>query len=260
MSPEQQAEELIRDLGITIPISPMSVCESISTNEFKVKYKERRLNSPDIFGISVGDTSQATILVNNSIQSDKRKLFTAAHEIGHVILHIQTGKKPESECNSSDLKENNASNKQLEKEANQFAGSLLMPRFLIQDDIQRNNLGWELIKIIANKCNTSLEATARRVIGLSKEHCALLVQNNGTPWTPVKSCSWSWYLPPAPFPEDTLDCGDYSDLSRKMEECDLTDFGIENINSDEYQCFYSSIYHPGHSRIMTLLRLEEKSE
>ncbi len=254
INPEKHAEELMIDLGIKIPISPTNVCKLISVNEFKVQYQEKPLNSCDICGISVGDTSQAKILVNSNIQLDTRKLFTAAHEIGHVILHMQAGN--DFECNNSDLGRGGNS---LEKEANQFASALLMPSFLIQKDIDRNDLSWQLVKNIAKNCQTSLEATARRIISLSKEPCALLIHKDGKPWTPVKSPHWQWFIGKQQFPD--LDYCDYKDTTGEMEECDLLDWDIENISSDEYQCKYSSIHFQDDSvdKIMTLLLLEEKS-
>lgn len=251
---EKQAEELIQDLGIVLPISPINVCELISTNESKVNYQEKQFNSLDICGVSMGDISQATISVNSNIELDTRKLFTAAHEIGHVVLHIQTGKN--FECNNNDLQEDN---KQFEKEANQFASALLMPGFLIQDDINNNDLSWQLVKNIANKCKTSYEATARRIISLSKEPCALLIHQNNKPWYPIKSSHWPWYLGKVQFP-DQLDYCHYEDLTDNMEECNLSDWDIDNIENDEYQCKYSSIHFQDDSvdRIMTLLFLEER--
>lgn len=253
LSPEKQAEDLIQDLGIALPISPINVCELISTNESKVQYQEKQFNSLDICGVSIGDTSQATISVNNNIELDTRKLFTAAHEIGHVVLHIQTGKQ--FECHNSDLYGNN---NLFEKEANQFASALLMPSFLIQDDINRNDLSWQLVKDIANKCQTSLEATARRVTSLSKEPCALLIHQNDKPWYPIKSSHWCWYLEKVQFPDQLYYC-DYEDLTDNMEECNLSDWDIDNINSDEYQCKYSSIHFQDNNidKVMTLLLLEE---
>ncbi len=101
-----------------------------------------------------------------------------------------------------------------------------------------------------------------RVVRLSRENCALLVQSDNTVVTFVRSPSWSWFLPKTHFPENTLDYSDYRDLPREMEECCLADWELDNINSNEYQCYYSTIsYEYNNSmKIMTLLRLEEKNE
>lgn len=261
MNVEQKAETLVQDIGISIPISPINVCQQISTHDFQVEYLEKRFKSSGFCGISIGDTCQAKIMINSSIEPKTRKLFTAAHEIAHVVLHIITGKKSESKCTSKDLNTNENNNKTSEYEANRFASALLMPSHLIQDDIKYNNLSWQLISNITNKCQTSLEATARRVVSLSKEHCVLLIQSNNTPWQPIKSPSWRPYLNKQLFPKH-LDYCDYKSLTGTMEECDLSDWNINGFNSDEYSCKYSSINYQDKAtdKIMTLLLLEERND
>ncbi len=139
--PEQQAEEIIKYFNINIPISPSDVCQKLSSENYNICYEEKDgFVSPDILGMSAGTDSQAKILVNANIRPITRKLFTAAHEIGHVILHIQTGKKSKSECDAEDIQRKGDSNANFETEANQFASALLMPKFLIQDDIRKNDL------------------------------------------------------------------------------------------------------------------------
>lgn len=257
MNIEQQAEDLIKDIGIVIPVCPQEVCKKLSDDNFTLNYKETHISNDGFLGISSGNKFEATIVVNKNITFDSRKLFTAAHEIGHVVLHIMTEKQSEFQCTNSDLKKGDKDNAVFEYEANQFAGALLMPSHLIRDDINKNDLSWQLVGDIAVRCKTSLEATARRVITLSKEPCVLLIHQNNKPWNPVKSPSWSWYFKNPQFPD--LDYCDYENLTADMEDCDLSDWDIENINNDEYQCKYSSIHFQNDSvnKIMTLLLLEE---
>lgn len=192
----------------------------------------------------------ATDIGNEGFQN-----FSIAHELGHYFLDghpISNNNKHVSVINFS-------SSNQYEQEANFFASSLLMPDFLIQDDIDKKDLSWKLIDDIANKCKTSLEATSRRIIYLSKEPCALLVEQNNQRWYPIKSSAWSEYLDKAGFP-DYLDYNSYDDLPNNMEKCELEDWGIENIDPDKYQCYYSSIHYQDNKieKITTLLFLEDK--
>lgn len=258
MNIEKHVDDLIKDVGIAVPISPTRVCEQISDYNFSVEYKEEEMSNNNFLGISLGCASKATILVNSNIDFAPRKLFTAAHEIGHVVLHIMTGKQSEFQCTNNDLTTTDKKNKMFEYEANIFASALLMPKHLIQNDINRNDLSWKLVSDITNKCKTSLEATARRIVSLSKEPCILLIQQNHTPWHPIKSPHWPWFVTNPQFP-DQLDYCDYDNLTDAMEECSLSDWGIEKIDAGEYQCKYSSIHFKGDrvDKIMTLLLLEE---
>lgn len=66
----------------------------------------------------------------------------------------------------------------------------------------------------------------------------------------------SWYLKNPQFPD--LDYCDYDDLTDNMEECNLSDWDIDNINTSECQCKYSSIHFQNDNidKVMTLLLLE----
>lgn len=68
-------------------------------------------------GVARMDKSGIAFILYKKAMSDERKRFTVAHELGHIILeHITFG------GDSSQL-----SSKSQEQEANQFAGSLLIP-------------------------------------------------------------------------------------------------------------------------------------
>lgn len=68
-------------------------------------------------GVARMDKNGIAFILYKRAMSDERKRFTVAHELGHIILeHITFG------GDSSQL-----SSKSQEQEANQFAGSLLIP-------------------------------------------------------------------------------------------------------------------------------------
>jgi len=105
---EYEAEELIKNFDITIPIDPKNVCDKISSESLRIEYIEQEITTENVCGISFETNDGAMIIINSKITLPARRLFTAAHELGHVILHIQTGKQNKSECSSHDLRENKA--------------------------------------------------------------------------------------------------------------------------------------------------------
>lgn len=258
INPESVAEELIKDLGIAIPFTPETICENISSNSFIVEYLEQQFDSEKICGLSVGDNSGVKIIINSKIQPTARRLFTAAHEIGHVVLHIQTGIAIKSECFNEDIQNN--TQKDIEIEANKFASALLMPKHLIGEKIHSNDLTWALIKNLSEHFRTSLEATARRVINISKDMCALIIEENNSMWTPIKSNSFPCFISISNFPK-YLQTTNYSEaeIPDKLEECDLSDWNL-NLNSKRYRCYYSTLNFEPNFRKMTLLLLEETEE
>ncbi len=78
------------------------------------------------------------IIFTNSAVRLSREIFTLAHEIGHVILHLNSGRAFIDNKQTLDDSENNEE----EQEANYFAACLLMPEESVRKffDIELNNM------------------------------------------------------------------------------------------------------------------------
>ena len=258
-----EAEHLLEDLGLTqLPIYPEVVCRAMSTSDYKITIKEESMTSEGFHGISMGNTNGAAILINEAIANPHRKRFTATHEIGHVHLHIQTSKQSQFQCSEQDLSSNSNENSGFEKEANEFASSLLMPAPMITPEIHQNDLSWSLIKKIQKRCDVSLEAAARRVITLSKDSCCLIIHKQNSMWFPIKSSSFNAFIPNQIFPNylsRSPDNNEDGSLPDDMGKCDFSDWGFPDKNCIG-KLFYSSIHNSEFNRTMTLLLHEEDIE
>jgi Zn-dependent peptidase ImmA (M78 family) len=102
-SAEYEAEQLIEDFGLSLPVRPIEVCAKISTNSLTINYREEKFTTRTICGLSLGQDRQIEVVINSEIENLGRKRFTGAHEIGHVVLHIQTNKKSEFTCTTEDI-------------------------------------------------------------------------------------------------------------------------------------------------------------
>lgn len=74
------------------------------------------------------------------ITSEKRDVFTIAHELGHFVLHSRLG--------SSEIKAHRTEEKEYDKaeqEANTFAAAFLMPEDRIKESFSKNNGNIEAI-------------------------------------------------------------------------------------------------------------------
>ena len=96
------------------PIS--NICSILESNGIKVG--EHEVKSHDFFGLSIGpvDGGPAIVVNNWNLIPVERWIFTAAHELGHLVLH-------HSDFNVDKTKEE----KIHENEANDFASEFLMP-------------------------------------------------------------------------------------------------------------------------------------
>lgn len=92
-----------------IPVKLNDIVKTIG-----ITVKEENL---EMDGITRMDKNGISFILYKRAMSDERKRFTVAHELGHIILEHITFGGDSSQLSSSSQ----------EKEANQFAGSLLVP-------------------------------------------------------------------------------------------------------------------------------------
>ena len=103
--------------------------------------------------------------------SESRKRWSIFHEIGHIILPLHS--ETLYRCFPEDL--HDWCKKEIEKEANQCAGELIMPRDIFIPDIAQSPFTVDSIKNLKNKYKTSLEAAAIRYAKLHSGRCAMLM-------------------------------------------------------------------------------------
>jgi len=90
-----------------------------------------------ISGASMIDKGTKVVTINSG-HSENRQRFTAAHEIGHILLHNAALNL--NEGTTAPLFRNEASSQGFdinEVEANHFAACLLMPKALIEQEIEK---------------------------------------------------------------------------------------------------------------------------
>jgi Zn-dependent peptidase ImmA (M78 family) len=116
---ESRAEELLRAAGLEdeVPVPLEMVAGHLG---FKCVGFTSDDATKDVSGAI--DYANKTIYVNQS-ESLNRQRFTIAHEIGHAVLHVAEG------VGMVDLRQSmDSPQTQKEREANQFAAAILMPR------------------------------------------------------------------------------------------------------------------------------------
>ena len=189
LEPAEGARQLLRELNVQdIPIQPRDIAEQL-----QIIVWEREMESQyDGCLMRVGDTWG--ILLNNLIQSQSRKNFTIAHELGHYYLESgQTERQssatgetdsvaefvPQHRCQREDL-HGFDSHRLEEQRANQFAVELLMPSPIFRADAtDLPEIGLPAIDALAASYSTSLTSTAIRYTRLSPHVCAIVLSEQG---------------------------------------------------------------------------------
>lgn len=108
-------------------------------------------------------SKRATILLNEN-RPPRRRRFTLAHEIGHVLIPWHVGTivdDIDAPLDTTDL-----SYWELEGEANRFAAELLMPTAWIENLLEANDDPSETLEIIADGADVSVDAAIIKMIGL----------------------------------------------------------------------------------------------
>ncbi len=117
------ALSILREFEVTAPpVNPVEICRNKGINVHFVKFQPAYANISGFY-----DCVDDSISINEE-EYPLRQTFTIAHELGHRILH-----KEWAESNNYEMmmRGHPESNNCYEQEANEFAGQLLVPRFLL---------------------------------------------------------------------------------------------------------------------------------
>jgi Zn-dependent peptidase ImmA (M78 family) len=124
----------------------------------------------DISGFLYRDNNQAVIGINTH-HSPARRNFTAAHELGHFLLHDQEQLHVDNgfRVRLRDDVSSQGTNED-EQEANFFAASLLMPRRFLEEDMESidyvDALDDDCISDLARRYGVSTQALVNRLKNL----------------------------------------------------------------------------------------------
>lgn len=135
------------------------------------------------------------IVVRESIREAGRKNFTIAHEIGHFVLPGHH--RASLACIASDVGNwtDASAEKELEREADEFAAELLMPASLVEAIIMGVPPSLDVIEEIARKAGTSFSAAAWRYCDLATEKCAVVWSTEGAIQWAKRVAGFPFFLP-----------------------------------------------------------------
>lgn len=165
---ESKANDLLKQFSINKP--PIPIVDIVLGMGLGIEEDEF---GESVSGFIVSKSNKNVIGVNSS-ESEVRKRFTIAHELGHFLLH--SNKKDFIFISKVHYRNDLSSTGELrkEREANSFAASLLMPEELIKKEIQRiekrskKELSIEeLSDQLAKKFNVSQVAMTYRLTNLN---------------------------------------------------------------------------------------------
>jgi Zn-dependent peptidase ImmA (M78 family) len=162
---ELRASEVIAKKNISaLPVDPFAIAESEGLLCEKIISP-----SPGISGCLLKSADQFGIFYSDSFSSDGFRRFTVAHELGHYFLdghyeHIFADGNVRHQSDSGFTSDDH-----YEREADSFAAALLMPGSLFKTACVGTQPGLKAVETLAERCGTSLTATAIRYANLSDD-------------------------------------------------------------------------------------------
>jgi len=173
----QEADALVKRLGLTAPIDPLAVA---TTEHAFLRTGGDDLGDRYDGMLEYAPQKKRFLLYYNTKydrflpegQHHSRTRFSISHELGHYFIErhhcdLVNGEQPHG--SSGEFK--NASLK--EREADAFAANLLLPTHLVNGKLSNGELTLESIERVATDFQASLLCTARGGVRLSDLPCAL---------------------------------------------------------------------------------------
>lgn len=157
---ESLTKKLLKEHGVAEP--PVDVYELIKKQGIRLHFEEM---DDDDSGLLLVEGGAATIAVNKEHHPNRQR-FTAAHELGHYMLHSQgqdrlfVDRAYRRNVNSSTGLDS------VEIEANSFAGHLLMPRALVKAHVDTESISDLDIYLLSLQFAVSEHAMTLRLVKL----------------------------------------------------------------------------------------------
>ena len=120
--------------------------------------------------------SKWLIVYNSSISSDGRKRFTVAHEFGHYLLHRH--QQDRFECGDDDIETGDGNERDIEKDADLFASTLLMPLDDFRRQVNGHPVSFDLLGHCADRYGVSLTAAALRWTEIANKRAILVASRD----------------------------------------------------------------------------------
>lgn len=162
---EDQTVSILRELNIITP--PVPIEKVVSSNGVQIKPYDF---GDDVSGALFVDQG-ISVIGYNPFEPPVRQRFTIAHEFGHLVLH-QKQTKSKLFVDKKILyrnKDSSTGEMKQEREANTFAAAILMPAFMIYEEVKRRGLQFideQSIKELSDTFKVSQQAMTIRLTNL----------------------------------------------------------------------------------------------
>lgn len=173
---------------------------SVYLDKVRARLKKEELDEGES-GYTLTKRNGTSTIVVNERERLERQRFSVCHEVGHIVLELNSNHREIPSWSYAKRDEN-------EIWCDMFAAELLMPYERFKADVDNEEPSFELIERLRLKYVTSFSATASRVAAVSDYPCAFVTMNS----TVIRHASRSvalrklnaWIAPRTPIPSGSL--------------------------------------------------------
>lgn len=169
----QTAEAFLRNEGVTtLPVDPFAIAAS---RDILLEGKPEKTEG--VSGMLLRQGNDFCIVYATHIPSPGFRRFSVAHELGHYFLpgHVDQVLKDDVHVSRAGF----VTADPYELEADHFAAGLLMPAAPFRKAMDPHAPGLDAIVAVADRCETSLTATAIRYAELSDSAVGVIMSTSG---------------------------------------------------------------------------------
>ncbi len=169
------AEDLLKQLGIvSLPVDVFEVAKKIG-----VPVMAKPDTSSGVSGALVKVEDDFAIAYATHIESSGFRRFSVAHELGHLHIPGHAEALLPAGHATHESRAGYRSDSPYEREADEFAANLLMPKPLFRAAMRRAGDGMAAILKLADLCGASRLATAIRYVNLADSEPVAVVVSEG---------------------------------------------------------------------------------
>ncbi|MDE2981522.1 MAG: ImmA/IrrE family metallo-endopeptidase [Gemmatimonadota bacterium] len=190
-------------------------------------------------------------------QNRGRRRFSIAHELGHY--HIPTHKnRATRRCGDADMTAGAHRGSLHEREANDFAAELLMPRHLFSQDARGRDPNFREIGELAERdmYDVSRTAAALRYVEVTRSSCSLVCARDGIIEWVAKSKGFVYRIPwrgdPVPVESHAKAVFSGEEANEEAEALDPYAW-LENEQRQPVELFESTLAVPRQSQVLSLV-------
>jgi Zn-dependent peptidase ImmA (M78 family) len=245
---ERVATEVIREHKITcLPVCPFFIADARG-----IVVQGKSAGAPGCSGMLLRVGNSFGIMYSTDIANEGFQRFSVAHELGHYFLPDHPEQVLQHGAHVS--RAGFTSNDPYEREADFFAGALLLPKVLVRPLVSRLPEGMDGLIELAQSCRTSLTSTAIAYAQTSSAAVAVILSDHGA----VKFCFMSDAMKRARVgwigKRERIPSGSLTEkMARAKRRVDLP----VSDDTDLQDWFASDQSHPAREEVLSLRSADE---